>query len=338
MKDFLRGLAIFISKNKGASIIITGIIAIVVIVAVVNLGGGNSINPMFAIKGITQSSVGGSSGVMMYRGAAESDGSFNVAYDSYERSAPSSTIMPYPGTPPASTPTLPSDRKVIQNGSLDMLVKNAEDTTEEITAIAESNDGFVESSNIYEVSEGVKSGYVTIRVPESNFTVVIGAIKDLAVKVRNEGFTSSDVTAQYVDLEAQIRNYKAEEAQYRAIMDEAVKIQDVLDVASRLADVRGRIERAQGQLNYLSRQVAMSTITVSMTAEPEVQVFGIVWRPLTVIKQGFKSLLTDLAGFVDWLIRFFFALPIIILRIAFAALILWIIWIIVVAIKRRIWR
>lgn len=329
MKNFLRGIGIFISKNKGASIIVTGLIAVAVVLAVISFGGTNPINPVSVFQGVTS----GRAGTMMSRIGAVSDSAGAI----YEKGV----IAPMPPVPidnNASTPDLPKDRKVIQNGSLDLLVKDADDVVKKITDIAESNGGLTESSNLYEVSDGVKSGSVTVRVPAKNFTAVMEAIKVLAVKVKNEGVTSSDVTAQYVDLEAQIKNYKTEEAQYREIMAKALKIQDILDVASRLADVRGRIERTQGQLNYLSRQVAMSTISVSLAAEPEVEIFGIVWHPLTVVKQAFKSLLTDLTSFVDWLIKFIFSLPIIILRIATAALVVWIFWIIIIWLKRKFWR
>ncbi|MFA6552542.1 MAG: DUF4349 domain-containing protein, partial [Candidatus Paceibacterota bacterium] len=120
------------------------------------------------------------------------------------------------------------------------------------------------------------------------------------------------------------------------IMSRAVKIQDVLDVSSRLADVRGRIERTQGQMNYLSRQVAMSTITVSLTSQAEVEVFGIVWRPLTVLKQAAQNLIADLAGFVDYLVYLLFKLPILILRLALFVFILWAIWKLGLAAKRRL--
>lgn len=329
MENFLRGLKFFISKFKGAVFVVTGIIAIVVVASVISFGGTNFINPMYAIQG----RISGSAPTMM---SPE-----NAVRDSTCASYEKGNFLP---TPPivigsnASTSNLPGERYVIQNGSLDLLVKNADESAKQITAIAESNKGFTESSNLYEVSDGVKSGSVTIRVPSENFTVAMEAIKALAVKVKNEGVNSSDVTAQYVDLEAQIKNYRAEEKQYQEIMAQAFKIQDILDVAQRLADVRGRIERTQGQLNYLSRQVAMSTITISMTAEPEVQVFGIVWRPFTVLKQAFKSLLADLAGFVDWLIKFVFKLPIIILRLAVAVLIVWVAWLILVWFKRKVWR
>jgi hypothetical protein len=235
------------------------------------------------------------------------------------------TVMPIPGTP-ASTGSLPAEKKVIRNGSLSMQVDKAEESAGAIQAIAGKYGGFVENSNIYEVSDGVKSGSVVVRVPENKFDSAMADIKKLALKVTNDNVSSSDVTAQFVDLEASLKNMKAEEAQYREIMAKAVKIQDILDVSSRLADVRGRIERTQGQMNYLSRQVAMSTISVYLTAQAEVEVFGIVWRPLTVLKQATKNLVSDLAGFVDYLIYLVFKLPVFALRLALFGFILWIIW------------
>ena len=263
-----------------------------------------------------------------------------IAVDSAGRSYgyESSAAMPIvPGTT-ASTEALPFDKKIIRNGSLSMVVEKAEDTAAAIQNIAKGYDGFVENSSVYDysVGNGVKTGYITVRVPEDKFDLAIKDIKKLATKVTSESVNSSDVSAQYVDLESSLKNMKAEEAQYRDIMSRAVKIQDVLDVSSRLADVRGRIERTQGQMNYLSRQVAMSTITVSLTSQAEVEVFGIVWRPLTVLKQAAQNLIADLAGFVDYLVYLLFKLPILILRLALFVFILWAIWKLGLAAKRRL--
>ncbi len=225
----------------------------------------------------------------------------------------------------ASSPVLPFDKKIIKNGSLSLVVKNTEKSLGEIESIARNFEGFIENSNIYEISDGEKTGSVSLRVPSKNFSETLNALKKIAIKVSNETVSSNDVTAQYVDLEAEINNYKAEEKQYREIMARAVKIEDVLNVASRLADVRGKIDRAEAQLNYLARQVDMSTINVSLTGEAEVKVFGIVWRPLTVIKQSIKAMFADLAGFVDWLIRFLFNLPILVLKLAFGVLIIFVV-------------
>lgn len=316
MNDFIEKLkARFGTKN-----IIVGAVVVVLILGFgiqYFIGDGRGVVPMGGVQTVTD---GGYEKAVQGRAINYKSG--GIAMDSIAPMPP----IPGPGTPPSTAKVPTADRKVIQNGSLDLLVRKAEESISAITGIAINHKGFVEGSNVYEVSDGVKAGTITIRLPAADFAPAIAEIKNLAVKVKSENTNSQDVTAQFVDLEAQLKNYRAEEEQYRQIMARAVKIEDVLNVASRLAEVRGRIEQTQGQMNYLSRQVDMSTISVSLTSEAEVQVFGIVWRPLTVIKQAFKSLLENLTKFADSVIFFVFALPIIGIKIVIFALVLWILW------------
>lgn len=222
--------------------------------------------------------------------------------------------------PQETTEGVLTQRKIIKDGSLQLLVKKAEETAAAIQDIAKRLEGFVSYSYIWEVSEGVKSGTVTIRVPADHFEEAMEEIKKLAIKVERETTNTKDVTEEFVDLEARLKNLRAEEEQYLEIMKEAETVEDALAVAGRLSDVRGRIERIEGQLQYLSRQIEMSTITVSLTSEAEVEVLGIRWRPLFVVKQSLKSTLRGLTGYVDAMVRFIFALPVIALWLATIAL------------------
>lgn len=240
-----------------------------------------------------------------------------------------------------------AQKKVVKNGSLEILIKDAEDVASKIKLIAENLSGFVSDSYIFESSPVTaypfnekyaerkvavkqaglpKSGNITIRVPVSNFDKAMAEIKKLAIRVENENTNAQDVTEQFIDLEARLKNLRVEEAQYQDIMKKAVKIQDILDVVSRLADVRGRIEQIEGQLKYLSRQVDMSTITVTMTAEQEVEALDIRWRPFFVIRQSFKNMLSGFTGYVDKMIGFIFRLPLIIAWFATFALFAFIVW------------
>ena len=209
-----------------------------------------------------------------------------------------------------------TQRKVIKNGSLSLFVKKAEEVADRIKGVAEKLSGFVSDSRIYEVSAGIKSGSITIRVPADKFDEAMREIKTFAVKVESENVNASDVTEQFIDLEARLKNLKAEEEQYIQIMKRAVTVEDTLNVAQRLSDVRGRIEQIEGQLQYLSRQVDMSTITVDLTAEEDVEVFGVRWRPLFVAKQAFRNMLTGLTRYVDAMIGFVFNIPLILLWLA----------------------
>ncbi len=213
------------------------------------------------------------------------------------------------------------DRKVVKNGSLTLLVKKAEETAAMAASIAERMGGFVQSSNIYEGSSGTKSGSVTIRIPASRFDEAMAEMKKSAVEVQRENIDASDVTEQFIDLEARLKNLRAEEAQYQEIMKRAVTVENTLSVASRLHDVRGRIEQIEGQLQYLSRQVEMPLITVSLTEEADAQVFGFRWRPLVSAKQALRSMLGALTGSFDVLLAIAIYIPVIVLWLVIALVI-----------------
>ncbi len=214
-----------------------------------------------------------------------------------------------------------TQRKIIKNGSLQLLVKKAEETAQEIKSISQKLNGFVSESYIYEVSQKTKSGTITIRVPAEQFDSAIEEIKKLAIKVEKETINARDVTEEFIDLEARLKNLQAEEEQYLKIMKQARTVEDTLKVTAKLSQVRGQIERIQGQLKYLSDKIDLATITANLTSEADVELFGLRWRPLFIIKQSFRDMLNSLTGYIDTIIAFVFVLP---------AILLWIITVVIV--------
>ncbi|MEK7576158.1 MAG: DUF4349 domain-containing protein [Patescibacteria group bacterium] len=215
-----------------------------------------------------------------------------------------------------------NDRKIVKNGTLTLLVKKVEEAATIVASTAERMGGFVQSSNVYEGTAGIKSGSVSIRIPSSRFDEVIIELKKSAVEVQRESSDARDVTEQFIDLEARLKNLRAEEEQYQEIMKRAVTIENTLSVASRLHDVRGRIEQIEGQLKYLSSQVDMSVITISLTEEADAQVFGIRWRPLISAKQALHSMFAALAGSFDLILALVIYIPVIVLWLVIAFVII----------------
>lgn len=219
-----------------------------------------------------------------------------------------------------------TDRKVIKNGSLDLLVKSAEKSAKDIQSVAEKLGGFVADSDIYNVAQDAKSGRITVRVPANKFNIAFDEIKKFAIKVERENSSAQDVTEQYIDLESRLKNLRAQEAQYLEIMKKAETVEDILNVSSRLSEVRGQIEQIEGQLKYLASQVDMTSITASLTEEGDVEVFGINWRPLYVAKQALRNTVSGLADYIDSMIKFIFQLPLILLWLATIGLIVLVGW------------
>lgn len=224
------------------------------------------------------------------------------------------------------------NRKIIRNGSLDLLVTDVGQSIDKIGSIVTGIGGFVEKST--QTNSGGHSASVTVRVPTGRLDQVIGQIKSLATTVDRESVEARDVTREYIDLDARLRNAQAEEVQYLQILKRATTIKDTLDVTEKLSDVRGRIEQMQGEMKFLTAQIDMSTLEISLRAEADAAVAGIRWRPLRQAKIALSEMVSGLADWVDSVVAFFINLPLI------AVWFLSVVALIVVALRvlRFLWR
>ncbi len=201
-------------------------------------------------------------------------------------------------------PALAEVRRVIQTGTMQLTVEDPAAVLEQIAAVTRAAGGFVETSEVYRSANDVPGGQITIRVPAAAFDATRAEVRRLGKHVERETANSSDVSAQYVDTEATLRNYRAEEAQYLGIMRGARNVKETLDVAQRLSEVRGRIERTQAQLNLMSRQVAMASLAITLRAEVG-PTGNVSWSPLHEFRSAWNE---SLQGFADYLSAMFVVL------------------------------
>ncbi|KKQ47184.1 MAG: hypothetical protein US66_C0017G0014, partial [Candidatus Moranbacteria bacterium GW2011_GWD2_37_9] len=171
------------------------------------------------------------------------------------------------------------------------------------------------------------------KVPVREFEIAISEIKKVATQVVNEYTSGQDVTEQYVDLQAQLKNKQAEEQTFVGLLDRSGKLDDVLAVTREISRVRGEIERLQGKIRYLESQTDMATIAISLSEDVEVAPVGSGWRPGQVFKQAVSDLVKSAQGFVDNLIRFLIiGLPSIVVFL----IIFWIAWLVIKKITTRL--
>jgi len=203
-------------------------------------------------------------------------------------------------------------RKIIRTASVEMLVENPAEMAESITKMAENMGGYLVSA---EVSQNSAAATLTIRVPAARFDEVRSQIRSLGLKVESEKVDERDVTRQYVDQDATLRNLRAEEAQYLTILKQAHTVKDLLAVDEKLSDVRGQIEQQQAEFNTLSQQVETVAITISLRTQAEAQVFGLNWRPLYQLKLAARDGLDSLGTYASAMLTILFNLPAILLWI-----------------------
>jgi hypothetical protein len=119
-------------------------------------------------------------------------------------------------------------------------------------------------------------------------------------KVESETSSSQDVTEEYVDLDANLRNLQASESAILRLMDRAQRIEDVISLQRELTNVRGQIERIQGRKTYLERRTDMATVSLSLHLPPaETASAPAGFDPLGLARRGWNASLNLLRGVAE---------------------------------------
>jgi Domain of unknown function (DUF4349) len=151
--------------------------------------------------------------------------------------------------------------KIVKVADVDLALKSGGFQTglQQAVQIAGRYEGFVVSTTVAR-----STGSVVIRVPAARFEAALADLKGLG-KVTRQNVSGHDVSQEFVDLQARLRNASAQEAVLLRLMDQARTVSATIRVERELQSVQLEIERLKGQLRYLDSQTAMSTITLGLS-------------------------------------------------------------------------
>jgi len=209
--------------------------------------------------------------------------------------------------PQPISPVPPTDQKnrlVITDTSLSLVVKNVKDELTKIQDLAKQQGGFLVDSNLTKPEQG-GTGTITIRVPADKLSETLEALRGFAVKVVSEHVSGSDVTDQYVDLDARLAVLQQTKAKFETILAEATEVEDMLQVQQQLMSLQDQIDSVKGQQQYLEKSAELSRITVYLSTDELALPYAPdnAWRPGVVFKQAVRSLmgfLRDLGSMLIW--------------------------------------
>jgi hypothetical protein len=204
------------------------------------------------------------------------------------------------------------ERKLVRTGGLELVVKAPAEAAEQVRKLAERSGGYLVGSQV-QGSEANASATVSVRVPVAQFEAVRDQIRQLGLRVESDKLEAQDVTRDYVDRDARLRNLRAQEQQYLQILKRATTVKDTLEVSDKLNEVRAQIEQQQAEFDALSKQVETVAITVELRSDAEAQVLGLHWRPLYRIRAAMRDGLDGLGEYVASMTSFAFLLPAILL-------------------------
>ena len=213
---------------------------------------------------------------------------------------------------------------VLKSGSLSIVIDDFDESQKAIEEATQRYNGYVVSISDYGIDND-KVVYMSVRVPAESFDSAIEEFKALGNEVIDLSINTDDVTMEYVDLQARLENLKTSEKQFTEIMSRAVDIEDVLAVQRELTNVRSQIESLQGQINYYDNHSELSTISISMSLNPDnIVIPEEQWRPLGVLKNAFLAFVEFLKGvfvMIVWIVVFspIIIIPYIVIRLIIKA-------------------
>jgi hypothetical protein len=150
--------------------------------------------------------------------------------------------------------SVPLDRRVVvYTAAYRVVVAEVVAAIRETEQLAASFGGYVQS---------IDGDAITFRVPVARYNEATAEVEKLGTVVHRQ-MQAIDVTDEYVDLEARLKNATAVRARLEALLAKAEDVKAALEVERELKRLGEEIEQLQAKLELLKNRVAYSTIAVT---------------------------------------------------------------------------
>ena len=224
-------------------------------------------------------------------------------------------------------------KKILRRAQLELRAQSPLDAMNRIRDLSDTVRGIVVSA----VSQGATEPYaraeIMLQVPAESLDSTLREIRKLATEIATDQVETLDVTKQYVDEEAAIRNLEAQEQQYLRILKTANKVEDVMSVTEKLDAVRGEIDKSKAEFNTLQHDIAMSSIKVTITRDTASARFY-NWRPVQEIRASAANAVEGTISVFNSVVAVLFYIPVLFLWM----LVFFGFTIVMIRILRRVWR
>jgi len=199
-----------------------------------------------------------------------------------------------------------TDRMIIRTVDMSLVVEDTDVTVAAVQEQVKGYGGYVADSRRWFSNEQPYAN-MTIRVPAGDLDAFLDAIRGMAIRVESESSSGQDVTEEYADLDARLRNLEATETELRELLTEVRenrgKAEEILQIHRELTNIRSQIESLKGRQQYLERMTALSTIQLSIRPkEAPKSVTQDSWNPLVTLSNAVSALLGFLRVIGDLLI------------------------------------
>lgn len=167
------------------------------------------------------------------------------------------------------------DRMLIWKADMSLEVRNINNAVTEATELAKRQGGFVEQKSDY----GDDSAKLTLRIPAKAFKTALSDMETLGTVTRRD-IEGEDVTEQYIDIEARLKNKIVLRDRLKELLAKATEVKDILAIETELNRVQADIDSMAGRITSLKGQVEYSTVKLSLYRKSILGPLGYLFKGL----------------------------------------------------------
>lgn len=196
--------------------------------------------------------------------------------------------------PPAKSNGI--ERKIIYTADVSLVVDKLNPAQQKLLALVRRFKGYVAESNIGGQSGEPRTATWKVRVPVAGYANFLDAVSKIG-EVQTVSSSSQDVSAEYYDIDARLRNKRVEEKRLLEHLNRSTaKLSDILLVEKEISRVRGEIEQMTGRLRVLANLSSLTTISITIH---EIKDY-VPPAPPTFSTEMMRTLQATLGGMVDF--------------------------------------
>ncbi|MCO6495095.1 MAG: DUF4349 domain-containing protein [Bacteroidetes bacterium] len=181
------------------------------------------------------------------------------------------------------------DRKIIKEGNISFETSDINETRILISKTVKELNGYISDDNAYDYNDRTEQS-LSIRVPANNFDSLLNKISQFAKKIDSKNVNTQDVTEEFIDIEARLKNKKELETRYLELLKQARNVDEILSIEKEINTLRSDIDAIEGRLKYLKSRVSYSTLRVDFY-EKKIPDFGFGSKIGQAIVNGWSNLL-----------------------------------------------
>lgn len=195
---------------------------------------------------------------------------------------------------------------IIRTATLVIVTKEFDTARADFERLLRQHGGYVAQLSISGQGGNSRTLSATLRVPAARMDALLTELKKIG-RAESEGQSGEEVTQQYVDLVARLKNARVTEQRLAQILTQRTgKVSEVLEVEQEISRVREEIERMEAQRKTLENQVAFASVKFELREEYQAKLN--VTPPSTGTRlrnaavEGYKSAVASAIGLAEFLL------------------------------------